>query len=61
FEINARFGGGYPLADQAGAKFAQWILEELANLPSSANNEWREGVLMLRYDATVFTDTRPNK
>lgn len=61
FEINARFGGGYPLADQAGAKFAQWILEELANLPSSANNEWREGLLMLRYDAAVFTDTRLNK
>jgi carbamoyl-phosphate synthase large subunit len=61
FEINARFGGGYPLADQAGAKFAQWILEELANLPSSANNEWCEGVLMLRYDAAVFTNTRLNK
>jgi len=61
FEINARFGGGYPLADQAGAKFAQWTLEELANLPSSANNEWHEGLLMLRYDAAVFTDTRPNK
>jgi carbamoyl-phosphate synthase large subunit len=61
FEINARFGGGYPLADQAGAKFAQWILEELANLPSSANNEWSEGVLMLRYDAAVFTDNRLNK
>jgi carbamoyl-phosphate synthase large subunit len=61
FEINARFGGGYPLADRAGAKFAQWILEELANLPSSANNEWREGVLMLRYDAAVFSDTQLNK
>jgi carbamoyl-phosphate synthase large subunit len=28
FEINARFGGGYPLAHRAGARFAQWLLEE---------------------------------
>lgn len=61
FEINARFGGGYPLADHAGAKFAQWVLEELANLPSSAHNQWKEGVLMLRYDASVFTDSSINK
>lgn len=61
FEINARFGGGYPLADHAGAKFAQWILEELANLPSTANNNWQEDVLMLRYDAAVFTQSRTKK
>jgi len=57
FEINARFGGGYPLADYAGAKFTQWVLEELFNLPSSANDHWKEGVVMLRYDAAVFTDS----
>ena len=27
FEINARFGGGYPLAHRAGAPFTQWLLE----------------------------------
>src|SRR6185503_7690674 len=26
FEINARFGGGYPLAHRAGAKFTKWLL-----------------------------------
>ena len=61
FEINARFGGGYPLADYAGAKFAQWVLEELVSLPSSAHDQWKEGVLMLRYDAAVFTDSFTNK
>ncbi|WEX89796.1 ATP-grasp domain-containing protein [Sinorhizobium garamanticum] len=53
-EINARFGGGYPLVDRAGATFARWLLEEVAGLPSSAHDEWREGVLMLRYDAAVY-------
>jgi len=55
FEINARFGGGYPLAHQAGATFSQWLLEEVAGLPATANNRWQDGVLMLRYDAAVFS------
>jgi carbamoyl-phosphate synthase large subunit len=54
FEINARFGGGYPLAHRAGARFSQWLLEEAAGLPCSANNDWKEGVTMLRYDSAVF-------
>jgi carbamoyl-phosphate synthase large subunit len=53
-EINARFGGGYPLVDHAGATFAQWLLEEIADLGSTANNNWRSNVTMLRYDAAVF-------
>lgn len=56
FEINARFGGGYPLAHRAGARFSQWLLEEAAGLPSSANANWRAGVTMLRYDDAVFID-----
>jgi carbamoyl-phosphate synthase large subunit len=55
-EINARFGGGYPLTHHAGANFAGWLLEEAAGLPSTANDRWREGVTMLRYDAAVFFD-----
>jgi carbamoyl-phosphate synthase large subunit len=54
FEINARFGGGYPLAHQAGATFTRWLLEELAGLPSTANDDWEPGVTLLRYDAAVF-------
>jgi carbamoyl-phosphate synthase large subunit len=53
-EINARFGGGYPLADHAGASFAQWLLEEVNGLSVSAHDDWRENVLMLRYDCAVF-------
>ncbi len=56
FEINARFGGGYPLAHHAGAMFTKWLLEEAAGIPCSARDEWRAGVTMLRYDASVFTE-----
>jgi carbamoyl-phosphate synthase large subunit len=54
FEINARFGGGYPLAHAAGAPFTRWLLEEAAGLPLTAHDRWTEGVTMLRYDAAVF-------
>lgn len=54
FEINARFGGGYPLAHNAGATFTQWLLEEAFSLPSTAHGNWRDGVVMIRYDAAVF-------
>ena len=54
FELNARFGGGYPLADNAGAHFAQWLLEDALGLPSSANNDWAEKRVMLRYDDACF-------
>lgn len=54
FEINARFGGGYPLADHAGARYAQSVILEALGRPASASNDWREGTLMLRYDAAIF-------
>ncbi len=54
FEINARFGGGYPLAHRAGGRFSKWLLEEAAGRECSAGNEWRDRLMMLRYDAAVF-------
>ncbi|UVO51679.1 ATP-grasp domain-containing protein [Sphingomonas sp. SUN019] len=56
FEINARFGGGYPLADRAGATFARWLLERCTGLPDTAHDGWTAGVTMLRYDAAIFID-----
>jgi carbamoyl-phosphate synthase large subunit len=56
-ELNARFGGGYPLSWQAGARFPRWMLEELAGLDSTASDSgWRDGLVMLRYDDAVFVD-----
>jgi len=54
FEINARLGGGYPLAHAAGATFGKWLIEEALGLPCTANDVWHDGLLMLRYDAAVF-------
>lgn len=56
FELNARFGGGYPLAHDAGAHFSKWLIEDALGLPSSANDQWKENRLMLRYDDAVFVD-----
>jgi carbamoyl-phosphate synthase large subunit len=56
FEVNARFGGGYPLADRAGGGFARGLLEEALGRPARVNDSWREGVTMLRYDAEVFLE-----
>ena len=54
-EINPRFGGGYPLTHQAGAPMARWIIEEVAGLPLTArNDQWEDGLTMLRYDDAVF-------
>jgi carbamoyl-phosphate synthase large subunit len=58
FEINARFGGGYPLAHQAGARFAQWLLEELEGREVSALDDWESGLTMLRFDTAVFCKER---
>jgi len=54
-DINARFGGGYPLAHAAGAEFTTYLLAEQVGLEC----EWgpllvKDGVTMLRYDAAVF-------
>ncbi len=55
FEINARFGGGYPICDRAGGTFAKWILQDLDDQKPDYHDDWQEGVRMLRYDAAVFT------
>lgn len=54
-EINARFGGGYPICDEAGGTYAKWILQDLMGQQPDYNDDWQEGLRMLRYDAAVFT------
>jgi carbamoyl-phosphate synthase large subunit len=63
-EINARIGGGYPLAHRAGAHFTRWMIEDVLGLPSTAAfEEWEDDLAMLRYDHAVFLPAariRPN-
>lgn len=54
-EINARFGGGYPLAHQAGAKFTHWLLAEtMGRTAGEYRDDWVDRLLMLRYDQECF-------
>lgn len=53
-EINARFGGGYPLAHRAGATFTRWLIEDRLGIAATAHDDWAADTLMLRYDAAVF-------
>ncbi len=55
-EINARLGGGYPIAHQAGANFLAYLIDDALGkpLPASPNNSWRAGLAMTRWDDAVF-------
>ncbi|HUU96556.1 MAG TPA: ATP-grasp domain-containing protein [Phycisphaerae bacterium] len=54
-EVNPRFGGGAPLAIQAGADFPKWILMELlGRRPRIRSTGFRDDIAMLRFDDSVF-------
>ena len=56
FEINARFGGGYPLTHKAGARFTQWLMESATGTVPKPIGDWTRDLTMLRYDAAVFSN-----
>ena len=56
-EINARFGGGYPLSYLAGANYPKWIIEEyFFGKDINYFDNWKDNLLMLRYDAEVLVE-----
>ena len=54
FEVNARFGGGYPICDKAGGTFARWLLQKASGLKPDYHNNFQENLRMLRYDDAIF-------
>lgn len=55
-EINPRFGGGYPLTSSSGVSYAEWLIREYFLEESiQFRDDWKDGVVMLRYDAKVIT------
>lgn len=54
-EINPRFGGGYPLTHYAGVNFPNSIIKLVkGERVEPLIGEYKEGVLMLRYDEGIF-------
>lgn len=55
-EINARFGGGFPLSFAAGADLPGWLIQHLEGEVPDTSLAWRPDVVMLRYDQGVYVD-----
>ena len=56
-EVNPRFGGGYPLSFHAGANFPKMIMQEyLQGKTLEYREDWRDNLMMLRYDAEVIIE-----
>lgn len=55
-EINARFGGGFPLTYLSGANYPAWIIDEyFMDKPVGDQFDcWEPNLLMLRYDAEIL-------
>ena len=45
-----------PARLRGGARLPEWTIEELLGRPSTVSDDWREGLVMLRYDEAVFVD-----
>lgn len=54
-EINPRFGGGYPLTHEAGARFTDYLVSEhFCGGIVEFSDSWERDLLMLRYDAGIY-------
>jgi carbamoyl-phosphate synthase large subunit len=59
FEINPRFSGGIPLTIQAGADFAQMLVNlTLGRRVAPAVGEFQDGLWMTSFEQSFFLDTK---
>lgn len=54
-EINPRFGGGYPQSYAAGANYPELLIREYFGKEKiEYTEEWKDNLIMLRYDDAIF-------
>ena len=54
-EINPRFGGGYPLSYNCGGNFPELLIREyFLGEDVEYFDDWKDGMLMLRYDDAIY-------
>ena len=54
-EINPRFGGGYPLSFMAGGNYPELLIREYFRGEDICySDNWKDGMLMLRYDDAIY-------
>jgi carbamoyl-phosphate synthase large subunit len=53
-ELNARFGGGDPLAWRAGANMPAWAISEAMGTATGGRKNWTKDLTMLRFDDAVY-------
>jgi carbamoyl-phosphate synthase large subunit len=57
-EINARFGGGFPLALAAGGAYPAWLLDMVEGVPVTPRlREYEPGLYMTRHHVELFMRT----
>jgi carbamoyl-phosphate synthase large subunit len=60
-EINPRFGGGFPLSYSAGANYPLFLIKEyIQNEKIIFFENWKEDMLMLRYDSEIISYEKNN-
>jgi len=57
-EINPRFGGGDPLAWEAGANAPKWAVMEALGITPDPASDWKRDLAMLRFDDAIFTELK---
>ena len=55
-DMHCRFGGGTDLSIKAGAKFNEWIIQDVLGLKENHEFTLNEHVIMTRYLHSIFID-----